>query len=93
MPQGEAYTNYEAITVSTTAIPLTTIPGGCQYARVFVESQAVRFRLDGTVPTASEGEPVEAGSVIILDSRDQVTKFRVIRRDGSDATLRVHYAR
>lgn len=92
MPKGESYISYEAITVAGTAIPLTTIPAGARYARIFVETAPIRFRVDGTAPTATQGELVEAGSVIILDSRDQIQKLQVIRRGTTSATIRVHYA-
>lgn len=56
----------EALTVATaTAL---TIPAGATIAWVTVEGQTVRFRCDGTAPTAS------SGSLLAVGSR---TEFRV----------------
>lgn len=88
-----SYVMDEAITVSTSSIPLTTIPTSCSEAVVECQVAAVRYALDGGAPTASVGHVLEVGDVLTLDSADQVTKFRAIRRDGADATLYVSYGR
>lgn len=82
----------ESVTVSTSAIGITTtatagfLPSA---AEITVEAAAIRFWEDGTDPTATVGHEAEDGDVIPLVDRSAVTKFRAIRRDGADATLRV----
>jgi hypothetical protein len=43
-----------------------TIPAGATYAIIVPETQAVRFRDDGTDPTATIGFPVAIGQVLEL---------------------------
>lgn len=81
---------FEQLTVSSTALGLTS-PGGRNYAILIPEAAAVRFRLDGGVPTATVGFPLEVGDQLILDSADELRDFRVIRRDGTDCTLNIQY--
>ena len=86
------WNNFESVTVSTTALALTeNLAELSSEAFITVESQAVRYRIDGQVPTASVGHVVEAGGVIELSGYWELDKFRVIRRDATDATLRVTY--
>ena len=64
--------NYEAVTVSTTAVSITsTITGGGatrrgQRALVSIETDAIRFRYDGTAPTSTEGHAASAGDRLIV---------------------------
>lgn len=84
--------SYEALTVSTTALSLTaSVYSLYRIAVVTVEDAAVRFRIDGADPTATEGHVANAGSKITLPSADDIRGFRVIRKDGTDAKLRVTY--
>ncbi len=84
---------YEPITVGNSAIGMTTTVGNPAYlpqaAEILVEDQAIRYRIDGSVPTATVGIGVEVGGVITLINRGEVTGFRAIRRDGVDATIQV----
>ena len=87
-----SYQNKETITVSSTALPLTaSIAENFNYAFITVETDAVRFWLDGSTPTASAGHKLAAGDTLILNGRDEVDKFRVIRVT-TNATLFVSYA-
>lgn len=91
---GTVYTAFEAVTVSTTAVALTAATfGQSNEAFITVENGAVRFRMDGTAPTASQGHELDVGDSLTLDSRDQIERIRFIRRNGVDATLRVSYGR
>lgn len=88
------YTVFESITVSTVAVSLTEATyGGCSHALITVEGATVRFRLDGTAPTAAIGHEAFADDTIELESPDELQKFRAIRRDSIDATLRASYGR
>ena len=84
--------DYEDLTVSSTVLTLTRNDNGFDVVRALVETDAIRFRLDGEVPTATSGITVAAGALIELDSAQEVRHFRVIRVTN-DATLRVQYGR
>jgi len=86
------WNDFESITVSSTALPLTEARvENASEVFITVESQAVRYRIDGQVPTASIGHVMEAGANLTLSGFWELDKFRVIRRDATDATLRVTY--
>lgn len=83
---------FESVTVSNTAIAMTVTAGNGflpQVAEIVVEDAAIRYRTDGTDPTSSEGTAVEIGGVVTLLNSGEVTQFRAIRRDGSDAKIKV----
>lgn len=87
-----SYAAFETVTVSTVSKELTAATYDNQrFALITVESNAVRFRLDGTDPTSSVGHVLEAGDILTLDSLEQIQAVRFIRRDGADATLSVSY--
>lgn len=88
---------YESITVSSTAVSLTSAtykPGGAtplvKRAIITVEDGTIRFRTDGTAPTASEGHRAKEDDIIILDSSDDIVNFKAIRT-ATDAKIRVTY--
>ena len=83
----------EALSVTGTAIGVTTataFPGvglGAKKAVGDVQVAAVRFRLDGTAPTATVGHIAEVGDAINLDEPNEVVNFSAIRKDGVTATI------
>lgn len=79
-------TAYEAITVSNTAIGFTSV--AYNYALVTVETDSIRFRVDGTDPTSSEGHKLDPGDTVELLGGNAILYFRAIRT-SSDATIRV----
>ena len=87
------FTAYESVPVSSTALGLTAATyENARGAIITVEDAAVRYRLDGTAPTSTEGHVQLAGGVIRLSSADEIKNFRVIRKDSVNATLRVSYS-
>lgn len=85
---------YEDLTVAATAVGFTAATyAEANYATVYVEGGPVRFRLDSGTPTASVGDTLEVGDRLTLESRDELTRFKAIRRDSTSATLRVHYGK
>ena len=90
--RGPRFTAYEAVTVATTSIGFTAATYGDRtHALVTVETAAIRFRLDGTAPTATEGHIAEPGDIIELSERHEIVNFRGIRRDGTSATIRASF--
>lgn len=99
MPDLDAFA-YEAITVSTTAVGFTAATFAPSNAReavaamFTVESNPVRYRYDGTAPTATEGHrAVAANDPIIIYGRQNIRNFKSIREGAADATVRVTYLR
>lgn len=81
---------YEQVTVSTTAIGLT-VPVGAQRAVMVVEAQPLRYRDDGTDPTATVGMLAVATTRFDIESREALLAFKAIRDGGTNATLSVSY--
>ena len=83
--------DFESLTISSTAVAITAtiIDQHHDDALITVEAAAVRFRIDGTAPTATVGHVLEVGDVLELRGMGEIGKFQAIRRDGADATLRV----
>lgn len=78
---------YQQIT-SLSASTALTVPQGATMALIVPETQGVRWRDDGTAPTASIGMPVAAGSFLNYDGNLQNIRF--IQQTAS-ATLNVSY--
>lgn len=84
--------DFESLTISSAsavAITSTIIDQHPDDGLITVETAAVRFRIDGTAPTATVGHVLEVGDVLELRGMGELSKFQAIRRDGTDATLRV----
>ena len=87
-----AFHGYEDLTVAGTSVGFTAATrGNATVASVLVEVAPVRFRLDGTAPTASVGDTLEVGDRLTLESADEVSRVRFIRREGTSATLRCSF--
>lgn len=83
--------NFESITVSSTAIGFTTATRvSATSALISVEDDNIRYRLDGTDPTASEGHLLYAGQTQIIEGWLAISQFKAIRVT-SDAKLKVTY--
>lgn len=80
---------YQQITSLSSATALT-VPTGAQVAIVTAESQAVRFRDDGTNPTASVGMPIASGQSYTFNRADELAKLKFIEQTAS-ATINVSY--
>jgi acyl-coenzyme A thioesterase PaaI-like protein len=88
-------TTYQALTIADTAVGLaaaTTDPTGhqqMQYGLGRLETADVRYRMDGTAPTSTEGVLLATGSLIELNGHDALKRIKFIRT-GSSAVLRIH---
>lgn len=78
---------YRQVTVSSTAVGLGTIPTGATRAVIAV-SGTVRWRDDGTAPTASLGQAESVG--LTYDGSD-LTAFQMIRTGSSDVTADISF--
>lgn len=79
---------YQQIT-SLGAATALTIPAGTGKVILRPAAQAVRFRSDGTNPTASVGFPIPVGEKFELET-SSLSAFRVIEQAAS-ASLEVLY--
>lgn len=65
--------------------------GTRRYAEISVETAEIRFRCDGTAPTASVGHKVGPGYIITLDSNEDIVAFRAIRVGSTSGVIVVTY--
>lgn len=85
-------TAYESITVSDQVRQLTAASvAAANRALVTVENAPLRFRVDGTDPSSSQGHLLNDGDTLTLEDRWNIERFRAIRSSGSDAAIRVTY--
>lgn len=80
---------YQQITSLSAATGLT-VPAGAITAIVQATGQAVRFRDDGTNPTASVGETLGVGLTATVSGRETLAAIRFIETAAS-AKLDVSY--
>jgi len=78
---------YQQIT-SLSASTGLTVPAGATRAIIIAESQGVRWRDDGTAPTASVGMPLPV--LVTLSYDGDLSRIRFIQQAAS-ATLNVSY--
>lgn len=88
---------YESITVGASAIGFTEAKiiantEGFTIGSVFctLETAQIRFRLDGTDPTSSEGHLLEPGQSLTIEYND-VVNFRSIRTGGTSGVLKASF--
>nr|QNO41555.1 hypothetical protein MPGNBCFJ_00019 [Methanosarcinales archaeon ANME-2c ERB4]QNO42069.1 hypothetical protein NIICAKKE_00019 [Methanosarcinales archaeon ANME-2c ERB4]QNO42284.1 hypothetical protein OEDCDHIP_00001 [Methanosarcinales archaeon ANME-2c ERB4]QNO42439.1 hypothetical protein ADMFNEEM_00005 [Methanosarcinales archaeon ANME-2c ERB4]QNO42689.1 hypothetical protein GKPKHNMI_00011 [Methanosarcinales archaeon ANME-2c ERB4] len=91
-PVGRIPFDYESITVADSAIGGTAATYlEATRAEMTLETAQIRFRVDGTNPTSSEGHLVEVSDVIILNSAAQIANFKAIRTGATSGVLKVTY--
>ena len=84
--------NEGGLSVSSTAVPLTSPPDDAHSAEIYVRTASVVFvRSPGDLPTATRGFQADAGDIILLYSQSEVQNFRAIRQGATDATLDIEY--
>lgn len=80
---------FEQITVSSTAIGLTNLASSDKVAVIKIQDEEIRYRDDGTSPTATVGTPISAGDSYVVCGAT-LGKHKMIRTN-SDAVANVHY--
>ena len=86
---------YESITVAGTAIGITatiTNPAGQPQQNgctARLETAQVRYRWDGTDPTASEGMLFEVGDVLTIGNNEDARAIRFIRTGATSGVLKI----
>jgi len=85
---------FEQVTAAGASVGLTAATlANAKMATVNVEGAQVRFRIDGTAPTATVGALLNDGDELIVWGSMDINAIRFIRAGGVSATLNVHYAR
>jgi len=88
---------YESITVATASIGLTAanlIADGIvrpKRAYCTLETAQIRFRVDGSAPTTSEGHIMDIGGRLILETHEELKNFRAIRTGATSGVLKCSY--
>jgi len=85
---------FEALTVAGTAVGFTAATyAGAYTAVVRIEGAQVRYRTDGTSPTASVGMVADPGDVIHVSSSRDLQAIKFIRTGGVSATASAEFQR
>lgn len=83
---------FQNVSVGTTAVAITSVPSGSTVCFIETESHPIRYRSDGTAPTASVGRflPITGTSTLwSLELTSNLAGTQFISADGSTATLDV----
>jgi hypothetical protein len=90
---------FEQVAVAGTAVGFTAATFGpstgtpALSATVQCETAQVRYRIDGTNPTATVGTLLEVGDEIVVWGTMDIQSITFIRTGGVSGQLNVHYAR
>ncbi len=69
--------------VTSTSKSLPSIPALAQKAIIGIQGGAARWKGYGTAPERNNGAYLGSGDYIILDTHDEIVKFRIILDTGS----------
>jgi hypothetical protein len=81
---------YQQISPTVTTPSTLTVPGGTRMAYICAETNTVRYRDDGTPPTATSGQPIFAGTCIYYSGS---LAAMVFQQATSPAVLDLSYYR
>lgn len=82
---------YESLTIAASSVGLSAASPVVPKSFVGVlETAQVRFRGDGTAPTATEGVVMEVGDQITLTA-DEIVNMRFFRTGGTSGVLKGHF--
>jgi hypothetical protein len=92
VPGTSSPVGHETLVISNVALGLTPAKyaNGVLSAYITVENAPIRFWLDGSNPTNSEGILLTAGEAVELDSIEEITNFKAIAV-STDSTLNIIY--
>ncbi len=81
---------HQKLDVAATVVGLT-VPKGCNFAHVSVETGAIRARIDGTDPATAEGVLIGAGDSFTIYGEDTLDIIRLVEATSTDAVINVAY--
>lgn len=82
--------NQYGLPIGATVVSLT-VPAAAMVAEIYVRTASIVFARGTTDPTATQGFQADPGDIILLNSRDELTRFEAIRQSGVSATIDVEY--
>lgn len=85
---------YESLTVTNAAAgvgPTWAKSKTAYKAFMTAETAEMRFRFDGTAPTATEGHIIDTGDTLELYGNKNVVNFKAIRTGETSGVLRITY--
>ena len=77
----------QAVTGTASGITASAIPNSANYAEGAVKTAAIVETREGTTATTAIGYPWNAGDMVFLRSRDEITQFSAIRSTSTSATI------
>ena len=88
--------DYESLTINGTAAgftasKITTTPYLVRRAYCTLENGNIRYRVDGSSPTASEGHYLPISSTLDINGRDDIVNFSAISQTSVSGTLKCSY--
>lgn len=88
----DAAFGFESLTVADTAVGVAFVDAG-DAERFFatLETAQIRYRYDGTAPTAAVGHLAEIGDVIVIEGTSNIANFKAIRTGSTSGVLRITY--
>lgn len=95
VPQAADFVTFESLTVAATAVGITSTtinPAGQPQmlkCSARLETAQVRFRYDGTAPTAAEGTLLEVGEIMDINDPQTATAIKFIRTGATSGVLKV----
>jgi hypothetical protein len=85
----------ESLTVTNAvAVAFASVPAGASRAKISNDPEsgsAIRFWIDGSVPTSTEGHYISAGDWFELENRDEIINFLAISLTATSAKLKITY--
>ncbi len=90
-PRPASVVGYETLTIAATAVSLAVaLPVRPKSFVGVLETAQIRFRGDGTAPTATTGTVMEVGDQIYL-TEEEVENMQFIRTGGTSGVLNGHF--
>ena len=68
-------------------IGAANIPASARYAEGHVRLASLSETREGTTPTATKGTEWDVEDMIILRSRDEITKFQAVEKTSTDSSI------
>lgn len=92
--------DFEALTVADSVQVLSpskykdaVTSGGASEAFITNDGAEIRYRYDGTAPSATVGHVLADGGILVLKGQNQMSQFKCIRTGGVSSEISVTYER
>ena len=77
----------QAVTDTAGGIGAANIPASARYAEGHVRLASLSETREGTAPTATKGTEWDVEDMIILRSRDEITKFQAVEKTSTNSSI------